>query len=50
MDGYIRPLSGQWLGKHVPAATVAHARGKRGVVYAVGTEELKEDNWGNQFS
>jgi hypothetical protein len=25
IDGYIRPVSGQRLGKHVPAATAAHA-------------------------
>jgi hypothetical protein len=36
-------LSGQRLGKHVPAATVTH------VVCAVCVEEFwKEENWGNQ--
>jgi hypothetical protein len=26
MGAYIGPVSGQWLGKHVPAATVTHGR------------------------
>jgi hypothetical protein len=30
MGGYIRPVSGQRLGKHVPAAMVTHARGETG--------------------
>jgi hypothetical protein len=39
------------LGKHVLVATVTHATGKRGVVYAVCAEKLqKEENWGDQFS
>jgi hypothetical protein len=41
MGGYIRPVSGQRLGKHVPVATVTHAEGKRGIVYAVHAEEVK---------
>jgi hypothetical protein len=36
----MQPVSGKWLGKHVPAATVTHATGKRGVVNAVRAEEL----------
>jgi hypothetical protein len=40
MGGYIKPVSGQRLGKHVAAATVMHAMGKRGVVYEVRAEVL----------
>jgi hypothetical protein len=42
MGGYIRPISGQRLGKHVPATTVTYATGKQGVVYAVRGEEFTE--------
>jgi hypothetical protein len=42
MGGYIRPVSGQQLGKHVPMATTMHATWEQGVVYAVRAEELKE--------
>jgi hypothetical protein len=38
--GYIRPVSGQQLSKHVPAATVMHATGKWSVVYVVHAEGL----------
>jgi hypothetical protein len=30
IGGYIRPISGQWLNKHVPTATVMHAMGEMG--------------------
>jgi hypothetical protein len=30
MGGYIRPVSGQRLGKHIPEATVTHSTGKTG--------------------
>jgi hypothetical protein len=30
MNGYMRPVSGQRLGKHVPAATVTHSKGEKG--------------------
>jgi hypothetical protein len=46
MDGYIRPVSGQRLSKHVPVATVTHAAERRGVVYAVRAEELKRNELG----
>jgi hypothetical protein len=42
MGDYIRPVSGQRLGKHVPMATSTHATWELGVVYAVHAEELKE--------
>jgi hypothetical protein len=47
MNRYIRPVSGQRLGRHVPAATVTHAKGeKRGVAYAVRSKELKKKGIG----
>jgi hypothetical protein len=36
----ISTVSGQRLGKHVPAATVTRAKGERGVVNAIRAEEL----------
>jgi hypothetical protein len=41
MGGYIIPVSGQRLGKEVPATTVTLQGVKRGVVYAVRVKELQ---------
>jgi hypothetical protein len=36
----VRPVSRQWLSKHIPVATVTHATREKGVVYVVCTEKL----------
>jgi hypothetical protein len=41
MGGYVIPVSGQRLGKQVPAATVTLQGGKWDVVYAVRVKELQ---------
>jgi hypothetical protein len=46
MGGYIRPVAEQRLRKHVPTATVTHARGKWGAVYVATPRSYKEENRG----
>jgi hypothetical protein len=44
---YIRPVSGQRLGKHVPAATVKHAKGETGCCLRGPRRDVIK-NWGNR--
>jgi hypothetical protein len=40
MGGYTRPVSEQWLSKHVPAATDTHAMEEAGCFCVVRAEML----------
>jgi hypothetical protein len=48
---YIRTVSGQRLGKHVPAATVSHATGETGCrLRGPRGGFKKKQNWANYFA